>query len=339
MDRRREPRFQVRSSIRVFALRDQERELKCLLVEISGMGMRIVADECLLAGEIIVAETDEHLILAEVRNSHPRGDKHVLGVQRVHSVLKDSLPQESARIEQTELLIKALCSRVQAGLGGASESLHEPFQGEVQEQALKAAAERILAEWERLTTGSDRDTTSAQVLESVERASEIKTDGNSVPVFAVRHSSTTDGQNNIPGRVEFLLSLMGNEPLRDLIVRLVRVTAYDSKNGAVGPVIFHQRFTTFSSQGEDWKARSGPHDLKGDHAVFQATFAARNGEWKQIIKMRRVNSVWESRSVVFVDFGASYPIRQISDEVSQNFPEAERRIPIVPVTAEDFDEM
>jgi hypothetical protein len=337
MERRREPRFQVRSPLRVSVLRDPDRELECVLTDISGAGMRFVATEGLLEGDIVVAETGEHLILAEVRNSQPRGDKHVIGILRLHAVLKDNLPQGSGRIEQIETLMKDLGSRVQTGLADASGSPHEPLQGDVREQLSIAAAEKILATWESFKPGSDRQPGSTRALGSLDVTLETSADGNTNPVFIVRHSSTSDGQGNIAAGVQFWLSLRGTDPLQDLIVRLVRITACDPKTGAVGPVIFHQRFETFSGRGEDWRTLSGPHDLKGDRTVFQATFAARNGDWNQVIKMRRVSSVWESRSVVFRNLGASRPIQKISEEVSQNFPAEQLRIPIVPVTAEDLE--
>jgi c-di-GMP-binding flagellar brake protein YcgR len=56
MDRRVEARFQVYSSAKLILLDDPEREdLDCLLVDISGSGMKLVSDVELAEGQMIRA--------------------------------------------------------------------------------------------------------------------------------------------------------------------------------------------------------------------------------------------------------------------------------------------
>lgn len=105
MHRRTETRFQVYSRAQLTLLDQPDRELSVSLTDMSGGGFQLLADEHLVPGKRIVVETDVHLMLAETRNSHPRGDRYAIGALRVHTYPKIDLPDEAGRLEKVQILI------------------------------------------------------------------------------------------------------------------------------------------------------------------------------------------------------------------------------------------
>ena len=105
MNRRTETRFQVYSRAQLILLDQPDREWSVSLTDMSGAGFQLLADEHIQPGKKIVVETDAHLMLAETRNSHRRGDRYAIGAQRVHTYPKLDLPDEASQIDKVQILI------------------------------------------------------------------------------------------------------------------------------------------------------------------------------------------------------------------------------------------
>jgi hypothetical protein len=112
VDARHEPRFSIYGPVKVTLLSSPERVLDCVLTEISATGIKIIAPESLAADEIISMEAEDHLALADVRYSQPRGDKFTVGCERIHVLNKVSLPDEKSKVEQIRLLVEDYRNRI-----------------------------------------------------------------------------------------------------------------------------------------------------------------------------------------------------------------------------------
>jgi hypothetical protein len=95
---------------------DPDAEANGELVDVSGAGLRILAAEEIPADEIITVETDQHLILADVRNCIPQGDKFSVGAERIHSAAKLSLPQTTSRAQRNQVLVEDFHRRLREEL-------------------------------------------------------------------------------------------------------------------------------------------------------------------------------------------------------------------------------
>src|SRR5258708_5885865 len=104
MDFRCEARFGVKSAAKVTLQGNREMDLECILVNISATGIGLVTKESLPVNEIIVLETEQHLVLARIRHCGPRGDGFSVGLERIQTVLADA--SESGKIEQRRALIQ-----------------------------------------------------------------------------------------------------------------------------------------------------------------------------------------------------------------------------------------
>jgi c-di-GMP-binding flagellar brake protein YcgR len=105
MDGRREPRFQIYAPGKLTLVDSPERELECMLLDISATGMKLVTDEGLPVDEVVALEVEDHLVLADVRYSEPRGDKFAIGAERIHAVDKSALPPDKTRAEQIRFVV------------------------------------------------------------------------------------------------------------------------------------------------------------------------------------------------------------------------------------------
>jgi hypothetical protein len=106
MERRDEPRFPITSPVKVTILGKPDRELECLLIEISARGMRLVVDQGLHEDEILALEMEDHLVMAVVRNTQSRGEKYAIGAERIHAVDRGALSSEKPKGEQVRALLK-----------------------------------------------------------------------------------------------------------------------------------------------------------------------------------------------------------------------------------------
>jgi hypothetical protein len=113
MEQRAEPRFPVRSPIRVIVPGDPTRILDCDLIDVSATGMRFLSGEPVPADEIVAIEVDSRLVLAEIRYCQTRGDKFVAGVHRLQEIAKGAELKDSAACA-TEM-IRDLRRHISAG--------------------------------------------------------------------------------------------------------------------------------------------------------------------------------------------------------------------------------
>jgi hypothetical protein len=116
MDARREPRFSIYGAVKVTLLSSPERQIDCVLLDISATGLKLISPERIAADEIISIEAEDHLALADVRYAQPRGDKFTIGCERIHVLNKVSLPDEKEKIDQIKLLIHHYRNRISTGI-------------------------------------------------------------------------------------------------------------------------------------------------------------------------------------------------------------------------------
>ncbi len=108
-----------------------EREMECLLTDISARGLRLIADESLPSDSIVVVEAENHLVLCDVRNSQARGPRFALGAEKIHTMSKMELAPDANMADKTQALIEDYQSRIRNGLSNLAlpdASLEVPAQ-------------------------------------------------------------------------------------------------------------------------------------------------------------------------------------------------------------------
>lgn len=80
--------------------------MDCVLLDISATGLKLIASENLPIDEILCVEAEDHLALADVRYTQPRGDKFTIGCERIHVLNKIAQPQDKDKAEQFRVLIE-----------------------------------------------------------------------------------------------------------------------------------------------------------------------------------------------------------------------------------------
>ena len=125
MESRREPRFSIYGPIKVTLLSNPERQLDGVLLDISATGLKLIASESLPIDEILSIEAEDHLALADVRYSQPRGDKFTIGCERIHLLNKVSLPNDKLKVEQIRLVIEDYRNRMRSGLATPRPDIDE----------------------------------------------------------------------------------------------------------------------------------------------------------------------------------------------------------------------
>jgi hypothetical protein len=98
MERRREPRFEVSSPVRVIVPGEPTRMFSAQLIDISATGMRFLSAENIEENKIAGIEVDHRLILAEIRHVETRGNKYVVGARRLHEISKDAALGDAAGV-------------------------------------------------------------------------------------------------------------------------------------------------------------------------------------------------------------------------------------------------
>jgi cytoskeletal protein RodZ len=122
MNRRSEPRFDVYYRARIASLDDPHREIDGFLTDISGCGLRLVADQELPEDQLICVEVGQHLVLADVRRSIPRGNRFVIGAEKVHTLNLLTLPENMGRQDQIQALVDDYHLRIQFALESPGNS-------------------------------------------------------------------------------------------------------------------------------------------------------------------------------------------------------------------------
>lgn len=117
MNRRVEQRFQVYTPVKLTLLDEQEQpELDCLLIDISGAGMKLVADVVLPPDQMISIETGQQVVLAEVRHCSPRGSKFAIGAEKVHVMPAATLEQHASKVARLQALVDDYHLRLKKGI-------------------------------------------------------------------------------------------------------------------------------------------------------------------------------------------------------------------------------
>jgi hypothetical protein len=166
MDARGEPRFSIYGTVKVTLLSSPERQLDCVLSDISATGLKIIAPESLSKDEIISIEAEDHLALADVRYSQPRGDKFTIGCERIHVLNKVSEMDQKSRAEQIQHLVDDYRNRIRTGLTTRPPNGNqvEPAPARIEnaalpptpgpfatrDQLLETAATFVVEQWEKV---------------------------------------------------------------------------------------------------------------------------------------------------------------------------------------------
>jgi hypothetical protein len=194
MDDRREPRLQIYAAAKLTLL-DSERELECVLLDISSTGVKFVSDEMLPADEVVALDVEDHLVLADVRYSEPRGEKFTIGAERIHSVDKAALPEGKTRAGQIRFLVDDYRGRIRLAIAGEAAA-GKKQEGELpipelpiahRDQLVEAAAKRMVEQWAKESEAAGtEDALRAAIVDRVVRPVTPPTPVNQLPVSVKR---------------------------------------------------------------------------------------------------------------------------------------------------------
>ena len=172
MDGRREPRFQIYAPAKLTLVDSPERELECLLLDISPTGLKFVAGESLYVDEIVALEVEDHLILADVRHSQARGDKFEIGAERIHGLEKAALPRDKTKPQQIRLVVEDYRNRIRAAITNGQTAAQGEPPGQYRDQIVETAVQRLLEQWAKESEGSEGTLRAAIVDRVARRASQ-----------------------------------------------------------------------------------------------------------------------------------------------------------------------
>src|ERR1700686_3425672 len=182
MDGRREPRFQIYAPGKLTLVDSPERELECMLLDISATGMKLVTDEGLPVDGVVALEVEDHLVLADVRYSEPRGDKFAIGAERIHAVDKSALPPDKTRAEQIRYVVEDYRKRIRLAIAVETAQVRKP-EPELpivhRDQVVEANVQRLIEQWAKDSEGTAPDGTLRAAI--VERAAERVTERSPMP--------------------------------------------------------------------------------------------------------------------------------------------------------------
>jgi hypothetical protein len=106
VERRTEPRFSIPSRVKATRLSSPDREIDCLVVDLSATGMRFITTENIPTDEIVVVDFADHLAVVNVRHCQGYGDKFSIGASRMQLVPKDQLPAGKPKLEQIRAMLE-----------------------------------------------------------------------------------------------------------------------------------------------------------------------------------------------------------------------------------------
>jgi len=135
MNRRSEPRFDVYYRAKLIPLDTPESQIEALLTDISGGGMRLVASQELPEDQMICVEVGQHLVLAEVRHSVPRGNRFVIGAEKIHTLNLLTLPDSMSGPDRIQALVDDYHLRIQFALEAERVREQAPEQSQEQSEA------------------------------------------------------------------------------------------------------------------------------------------------------------------------------------------------------------
>jgi hypothetical protein len=105
---------------KIVFLDQPQREIEALLTDISGGGMRLVANQDVPEDQMVCIEVGQHLVLAEVRRSAPRGSRFVIGAEKVHTLNLLTLPESMNKQDRLQALVDDYHLRIQFALESAA---------------------------------------------------------------------------------------------------------------------------------------------------------------------------------------------------------------------------
>ena len=201
MDGRREARFQIYAPAKVTVLDTPEREMECLLLDISATGLKIVTTESLPVDEVIALEVEDHLVLADVRYAEPRGGKFTIGAERIHSIDKGILPPGTSWAEQIRFAVADYRSRMRLAIAGDKAQVQKqeselPVQH--RDQVVEAAVQKLTEQWAKESEGAGSDGTLRAAI--VDRSAGRANDRTNPPVIPAPPVAETQ-----PGRPSWRL--------------------------------------------------------------------------------------------------------------------------------------
>jgi len=89
MHLRIEPRFTTETSVVLQRLRGDTHQIPARIVDVSGVGFRLLVQEALTVGEPLRILSGDYKLLAMVRYSVPVENGHSVGVERIDAWLQD----------------------------------------------------------------------------------------------------------------------------------------------------------------------------------------------------------------------------------------------------------
>lgn len=104
MHLRIEPRFTTETSVVLQRLRRDTHQLSARILDVSGVGFRLLVQEALSVGEPLRILTGDYKLLVMVRYSVPVENGHSVGVERIDAWLQDDKAVPSQRRDAAPLL-------------------------------------------------------------------------------------------------------------------------------------------------------------------------------------------------------------------------------------------
>lgn len=150
MDDRREPRLEIYAPAKLTLVDAPERDLECMLLDISATGLKFVASDSLHVDEVVALEVEDYLVLADVRYSEPRGGRFAIGAERIHALERAALPRGANRAEQIRFVVNDYRRRIRTAIAGEKTEANEQEAGlpvPHRDQVVEAAAQRLIEQW------------------------------------------------------------------------------------------------------------------------------------------------------------------------------------------------
>jgi len=137
-------------------------------------------------------------------------------------------------------------------------------------------------------------------------------------------------QSNGTRQLGYYLTKSGKYPLYSLTVSVGRRYRIASDNNAIEMHGVSRQFIELADAATyPLLVESIPTE---EVAYYSALSSARNGNWEEVIELRRVGMVWVSRRVLFGSDRIGFiPDKQIFDVADKGFPEAIRHTQIYPL--------
>jgi len=104
MHLRIEPRFTTEISVLLQRLRRDSEQLPARILDVSGVGFHLIAQEALTVGEPLRILIGDYKLLVMVRYSVPVKDGHSVGVERIDAWLQDDKAVPTAKREAAPML-------------------------------------------------------------------------------------------------------------------------------------------------------------------------------------------------------------------------------------------